>query len=88
VGEEIVNVVGFDLLHGEQPDAALAAFRFNTTEHPQSANAWDSLGEAQAAAGDREAAIRSYETALRLEPGSASAADALRRLRAASSGSP
>jgi cytochrome c-type biogenesis protein CcmH/NrfG len=83
-----VNRLGYELLAGKRPAAAAGILRLNADAFPQSANAWDSLGEAQAAAGDREAAIRSYETALRLEPGSASAADALRRLRAASSSSP
>ena len=81
--EAQVNRLGYELLAAKRPDAAVGILRINADAFPQSANAWDSLGEAQAAAGDREAAIRSYETALRLEPGSASAADALRRLRAA-----
>lgn len=86
--ETQVNRLGYALLAAKRPAAAAGILRLNAEAFPESANAWDSLGEAQAAAGDREAAIRSYETALRLEPGSASAADALRRLRAASSGSP
>jgi tetratricopeptide (TPR) repeat protein len=86
--ETQVNRLGYALLAAKRPAAAAGILRLNAEAFPESANAWDSLGEAQAAAGDREAAIRSYETALRLEPGGASAADALRRLRAASSGSP
>ena len=81
--ETQVNRLGYDLLAAKRADAAVGILRLNAEAFPQSPNAWDSLGEAQAAAGDRESAIRSYETALRLDPGSSSAADALRKLRAA-----
>ena len=48
---------------------------------PRSANAFDSLGEAYRAQGDRELAIRSYEKALELDPNMRSAIEALKELR-------
>jgi tetratricopeptide (TPR) repeat protein len=83
--EARVNSLGYTLLSEKRLDAAIDVFRLNAEAFPESANAHDSLGEAYAARGDREAAIRSYEQALRLEPASSSAADALRRLRGAPS---
>lgn len=81
--EDRLNRLGYALLMEKRPDAAIAILRLATDAFPQSANAFDSLGEAQAAAGDRAAAIGSYERALALDPRSASASDALRKLRAA-----
>jgi tetratricopeptide (TPR) repeat protein len=45
-------------------DAALAAFRFNTEQYPQSANVWDSLGEGLERAGKKEEALTSYRKAV------------------------
>ena len=79
--ESELNRLGYALLAEKSWAPAIAVFRLNADTFPKSANAHDSLGEAYAASGNREAAIRSYETALALEPDSASAANALRRLR-------
>ncbi|MBK8424555.1 MAG: tetratricopeptide repeat protein [Lewinellaceae bacterium] len=39
-----------------------------TDRFPQSANAWDSLGEAYATKGDKENAIKSFKKSLSLNP--------------------
>jgi Flp pilus assembly protein TadD len=44
--------------------AALAVFRFNTEQNPQSANVWDGLGEALVRAGKKEEALTSYRKAV------------------------
>ncbi len=54
-----MNRLGYALLEEKRLGAAVGIFRLNADAFPKSPNAWDSLGEAQAAAGDREAAIRS-----------------------------
>ena len=88
--EAQVNRLGYALLSEGRLEPAVAVLRLNAQAFPASANVHDSLGEAYAAAGDREAAIRSYERALEIDPKSASAAEALRKLRAAAAvpGSP
>ena len=43
--ELIVNELGYQCLQAGRSELAVAAFRFNTEQHPQSANAWDSLAE-------------------------------------------
>jgi cytochrome c-type biogenesis protein CcmH/NrfG len=62
-------------------DKALLCFQLNTRHYPRSANAWDSLGEAYVAAGDRAMAIESYTKSLGLDPGNANAARQLDKLR-------
>ena len=81
VRERRINGIGYALLGENKMAEAIAIFTLNTEWYPQSANTYDSLGEAYAKAGDRERSIENYEKALQLNPNSASAADALRRLR-------
>jgi hypothetical protein len=76
-----VNSFGYELLAAGRPGLALAVFELNAADHPCSANAYDSLGEAYMARRDREQAIRSYEKALELDPRMFSAADALAKAR-------
>lgn len=66
--EPTINALGYDLLARPWPDAAVALLRLNVERFPTSANAHDSLGEAYAATGDRESALRHYRESLRLDP--------------------
>jgi len=61
---------------------ALALMRLNTELSPDSANAWDSLGEGLLSQGDTAAARAAYRRALALNPNSTSAKAALARLPA------
>lgn len=79
--EAQVNRVGYDLMAARRLGQAIEVFKLNVAAFPKSPNVYDSLGEAYAAQGDREAAIRSYEKALELDPDSASAMGALQKLR-------
>lgn len=63
-----LNTFGYALLGFGKNDDAVAVFQRVTRDYPQSGNAWDSLGEAQAAAGRKADAVASYRTALRLDP--------------------
>ena len=67
---------------------AIALFRLNVEAFPASANAWDSLGEALLAAGDREGAKAAYEKAPAVDPATPSAKAALERLLAGQDSSP
>ena len=66
--EKDVNTVGYQLLGEGRIDAALRVFRLNASEFPQSANAYDSLGEALEKAGERDQAIVAYRRAVELVP--------------------
>jgi len=67
-GENALNSLGYALLRTDAVDPAVALFRYVTPVYPDSWNAWDSLGEAQLAAGDTLAGRRSYAQSLRLNP--------------------
>jgi tetratricopeptide (TPR) repeat protein len=77
-------VLGYRLLGEKRLPEAIQIFRLAVEASPRSANAYDSLGEAYAAAGDKAAAIGAYEKALALDPKMDSVRDALARLRSPS----
>ena len=78
--ETATNELGYRLLGLHQPAAAVEILRLNTESHPTSANAFDSMGEAQIAAGDIPGATTSYAAALRLDPNLRSSAIAYAKL--------
>lgn len=71
--EELFNEVGYDLLRQKRYMDAVEIFTYNTKLFPESANAYDSLGEAYLQSGDRNNALVQYKKALELNPGLASA---------------
>jgi D-alanyl-D-alanine carboxypeptidase len=83
LGESALNSLGYSLLRKGFRDAAVRVFEWNVAAHPQSPNVHDSLGEAYLSAGRQQDARRSYETALRLDPGSESARSALQAMETA-----
>jgi tetratricopeptide (TPR) repeat protein len=66
--EAEVNALGYRLMGSHRVEPAIAAFRLNTRAFPQSANAFDSLGEAYATAGRRDEAIAAFRAALERDP--------------------
>src|SRR5262249_38716412 len=64
--ETDVNNLAYQYLGDKKYPEAMELFRKNVQEHPDSWNAYDSLGEAQAATGDKKSAVTSYEKALAL----------------------
>jgi tetratricopeptide (TPR) repeat protein len=56
---------------------AIEVFKLNAEAYPESANVYDSLAEAYAAAGNKEAAIENYRKALKIDPSLESAKAAL-----------
>ncbi|HWM88841.1 MAG TPA: alpha/beta hydrolase-fold protein [Kofleriaceae bacterium] len=65
VPERSLNSLGYRMLGAGRVDDAIAAFRRGVELYPESANIHDSLGEAFERKGDRDAAIESYELAVR-----------------------
>ena len=66
--EAEVNAWGYSLLKQAQPKDALEVFKLNVSLYPQSANAYDSLGELYAELGNRELARKNYQRSLALNP--------------------
>ena len=79
--EEALIAIGYQLLGRKETPAALVAFQFVAAEHPQSGNAWDSLGEAYLQSGDRKRAREAYEKALKLDPKNDNARQKLKEIK-------
>ncbi|HUK12812.1 MAG TPA: hypothetical protein VLW17_05875 [Thermoanaerobaculaceae bacterium] len=79
--ERDLNDLGYELMGHKQLDRAIAVFKLAVEAYPDSANAYDSLGEAYANAGQRDLAIANYSKSLQLDPANGNAARMLERLR-------
>ncbi len=80
VAEDQINNLGYEYLQAGKIKEAIAVFTLNTEAFPESFNVYDSLGEAYAAAGEKEQAVRNYRKSLELNPQSQSGIEALKKL--------
>ncbi len=76
-----LNRFGYRLLEREDKSPAIELFRFVVEIYPNSANAYDSLGEAYMESGNKKLAIANYEKSLQLNPANTNAVEMLKRLR-------
>ncbi len=67
--EDLLIQVGYDRLRAKDYERAIACMLSAAVANPRSANAFDSLGDAYLASGQREQAIASYNQALAIAPG-------------------
>ena len=81
ITEVELNMLGYQLLFRQMLTEAISIFGLNVELYPRSANAYDSMGEACLAAGDKEAAIWNYEKSLELDPTNQNAATVLGQIR-------
>ncbi len=79
--ESIINIHGYGFLAGKKFSDAIVMFLYNVKLYPESWNAYDSLSEAYAKAGNKELAIKNYEKSLKLNPESQSGKKALKQLK-------
>ncbi len=68
--EGLLNSLGYELLAKENIEEAIAVFELNVEEYPETANPYDSLGDAYRAAGELQKARESYTKAVELAPDS------------------
>jgi len=61
-----INAYGYQLLGQKKVDEAIAMFEKNVKDHPDSWNAYDSLGEAYGVKGDRKKALENYTKAMNM----------------------
>jgi len=82
LGETELNTLGYQLLYADKRVSdAIAILKLNATEHPASSNAFESLGEAYRQNGERDLAISSYQTSVKLDPTNGHAAATLKELQ-------
>lgn len=79
--EAYLNNEGYRLVALGNVDGGIAMLAMNTRLYPASANAWDSLGEAWLAKGDKARARQAYGKALALDPDLASSKAAMETLQ-------
>lgn len=61
--EALINQIGYENLLSGKPDEAIATFKINVERYPNSANVYDSLGEAYEKTGHLDWAAPQYEKA-------------------------
>jgi hypothetical protein len=79
--EFVLNALGYDSLGSGRTDDAVRLFERNVRAYPQSANVYDSLGEAYAKTGKKELAIENYEKSLALDSKNENARERLKKLK-------
>lgn len=82
MGTEVeLNAYGYQLLNQGLHKEAIGILKTNTERYPQSANTWDSLGEAYAIKGDKENAIINFKKSMSLNPTEATKANSVKYLK-------
>jgi cyclase len=77
-----INALGYYLLGKKRTGDAIALFRLNVEEHPESFNTYDSLGEAYMNAGQKDLAVKNYRKSLELNSANSNAVEMLKKLEA------
>ena len=79
--EHDLNSIGYFLLGKKKIKEAIKIFKLNVEAYPDSANGYDSLGEAYMKAGNKELAIKNYEKSVQLNPENRTGIEALKKLK-------
>jgi tetratricopeptide (TPR) repeat protein len=79
--ENDLNTLGYALLNRQMNAESLKVFMLALEIYPDSANLYDSLGEAYMRTGDMKNAILSYEKSLQLNPGNENAKKILDKIK-------
>jgi tetratricopeptide (TPR) repeat protein len=79
--EANLNDTGYELLTSGKIKEAIEVLSLNVKLFPDSWNAYDSLGEAYATAGQKDLAIQNYEKSVQLNPKNENGKAALQKLR-------
>jgi Predicted membrane protein (DUF2306)/Tetratricopeptide repeat len=78
--ESELNNLGYRIIRIRRYSDAIRIFQFAVEMYPQSANAYDSLGEAYMDAGDKAQALANYRKSLELNPANRNAVQVLAKL--------
>ncbi len=80
IDEWTIGTLGYHYLSQKYFPLAIALFTYNTGRFPDSANAFDSLGEAYYRTGDTENSRKNYQHSLLLDPDNQNAHYMLQKL--------
>jgi dienelactone hydrolase len=75
-----VDAFGGRLMRGGKLNEAVAVLKLNVAMYPESFDTYDSLAQAQEAAGDKQSAIANYKKSLELNGGNTNAVNRLKKL--------
>lgn len=78
--ENDLNKLGYQLLNHKKTDQAIEIFKLNVSLYPESANVYDSIGEAYETAGNKVLAIKNYKRSLELNPGNDNAVRQIKKM--------
>ena len=81
--ESRVNTLGYRLLSAKRIPEAIVIFEVNARTHPNSWNAYDSLGEAYANARDKQHALDAYRKSVELNPQNTNAKRTIEQIESA-----
>lgn len=79
--EPSFNAMGYYLMNSGKIIEAIEIFKMNVKVFPESANAYDSLGEAYLKNGDKELAITNYKKSLDINPNNENAKKVLKEIQ-------
>jgi CubicO group peptidase (beta-lactamase class C family) len=78
--EDIINDFGYYYMRRQEMINAIAIFKLNVNQFPESSNAYDSYGEALLANGNKTEAIVNYKKSVELNPANINAVEILKSL--------
>jgi len=78
--EDDVNDLGFILMRDDKKKEAVEIFKYNLDAYPKSDNAYDSVGQAYAALGEKELAIQNFKRSIELNPKNTWSAERIKKL--------
>ena len=81
--ESRVNTLGYSLLSAKRISEAIVIFEVNARTHPNSWNAYDSLGEAYVNARDKQHALDAYRKSVELNPDNTNAKRTIEQIESA-----
>jgi len=79
--ENEMNNLGYQFLQTGKMNEAIAVFKLNVAEFPESSNVYDSLGEAYMEAGNKELAILNYKRSIEMDPNNENGKEMLKKLK-------
>ncbi len=83
ISEDAINVLGYQLLGNDHLEEALKIFELNVKEHSNSANTYDSYGDALLAKGDSLKALNNFKKCYQMDSTLTYAKDKAEKLEAA-----